>query len=276
MVSENIQSVLIMEDDADWDINFKGQLLEFARGSRYVLGQEHEKTSSPYGDGWDLLWLGHCGARNHEDMDTRHWVIENDPTAVPPELWSWFRRQPNMSPPGLNTTKYNRLVYKPVRGLCTYGYAVTIQGARRLLWEQNLGKAQPSDRALNSFCQYQGGVCVAPYPALIGSHKPAGDTAKDSDRVDPSKPGTVRTVGQTLEIVFSTKLNLRELVFGKPGEKTRVKSQWPEKTMLKEAYGMVEIPRGHGIEVKKDSFILPSPPNAKRDLGGSDFENDVE
>jgi hypothetical protein len=58
MVHNHVSSVLIFEGDSDWDIGLRAQMLEFAKGSRYVAGEEETNTLSPYGDDWDLLWLG--------------------------------------------------------------------------------------------------------------------------------------------------------------------------------------------------------------------------
>jgi GR25 family glycosyltransferase involved in LPS biosynthesis len=254
IAAEQISSALIMEDDADWDVNIKAQLLEFARGARYVLKQEEEGNTtprSPYGDNWDVLWLGHCGARNREDIDQRYYVVRDDPTAVPQDLWGYPRRMPNFTPPALNGT-YNRVVYEPTRGLCTWGYALSLRGAQRLLQDQELEHAMPSDRALNRLCTHVAGTkCLAPYPPLIGTHKAAGKTSKDSDRVEAS--GKVREVGVTGQIVFSVKLNLKALL-GVARDKV-VRSQWPERTMVKQIeVGGVEIPKGEGIWVRKDEY----------------------
>lgn len=87
-----------MEDDADWDVRIRDQLNDLAKAS-YALtqplagteGNEYadvtypkplegsppsvpdfefdslpatvEPLISPYGDEWDVLWLGHCGMR---------------------------------------------------------------------------------------------------------------------------------------------------------------------------------------------------------------------
>ncbi|KAF2179429.1 glycosyltransferase family 25 protein [Zopfia rhizophila CBS 207.26] len=251
IVKEQISTALLMEDDADWDIHIKSQLVEFARGSRYIQGQEARTTNSPYGDDWDLLWLGHCGARNREDLDQRYYIIHDDPTAVPQELWGWPRRQPNFTPPQLNGT-FSRAMYKPVRGLCTFSYAVSLRGARRLLEDQALsGEALPSDRALNRLCTEPniGAKCIVTYPSLIGSHKAAGSMLKDSDREDVNG---FRKVGETWQIVFSTRLHLQSLM---NSAAARIfKSQWPEKTMVKEIKEAVEIPRGEGVFVKKSEY----------------------
>ncbi|KAF2677968.1 glycosyltransferase family 25 protein [Lentithecium fluviatile CBS 122367] len=261
IAAEQISTALVLEDDADWDVHLKSQLTEFARGTRYVLDQESNSTASPYGDGWDILWLGHCGLRNRENIDQRYYVIRDDPTAVPQSLWSFARRMPNLTPKALNGT-YNRVIYEPTRGLCTWGYAISLRGARRLLQDQELEEALPSDRALNRLCtRVKGAKCLAPYPPLVGTHKAAGRTGKDSDRVDQS--GKVREVGETGQIIFSVKLNLKQLLG--VGKDLVVRSQWPDKTMVKAlegegGRGLLEIPRGEGVWVRKSEYLdFPRP-----------------
>src|ERR1700712_3532369 len=54
IVHEKVSSAMIFEDDADWDVALKMQLVQFARGSRFILNTtESEATHSPYGDDWD-------------------------------------------------------------------------------------------------------------------------------------------------------------------------------------------------------------------------------
>lgn len=85
-----------MEDDGDWDVRIRDQLQDFALSSHALTqplaGTKHggyaditypkppdtlpssvpdlefdrlpvtvAPASSPYGDEWDVLWLGHCG-----------------------------------------------------------------------------------------------------------------------------------------------------------------------------------------------------------------------
>ncbi|KAJ8126256.1 hypothetical protein O1611_g7380 [Lasiodiplodia mahajangana] len=57
IVEEGLESALIMEDDMDWDVRLKTQLKQIAEGARHVM-PSNEPSSSPYGAGWDVLWLG--------------------------------------------------------------------------------------------------------------------------------------------------------------------------------------------------------------------------
>ena len=100
VVSRNLTSALILEDDVDWDVRLKSQLRTFAEAvralsqpvSRAVLSAYADPsyptsnavqgsldptlfyindlpvtvapTVSPYGDNWDVLHIGHCGMRS--------------------------------------------------------------------------------------------------------------------------------------------------------------------------------------------------------------------
>ena len=99
IVSENISSALILEDDVDWDLRIRQQLQDFALATRALIqpgqgseGRTHFNVTiptgrsegatrlvmlmhgnlpititpsvSPYGDNWDVLHLGHCGTRS--------------------------------------------------------------------------------------------------------------------------------------------------------------------------------------------------------------------
>ncbi|EGO54786.1 hypothetical protein NEUTE1DRAFT_118315 [Neurospora tetrasperma FGSC 2508] len=85
IIDHNLTSALILEDDADWDIRLKSQLQVFARAAQPFTVNTHQAatvtdpdkiinvpitsipslpnqaSSSPYGNNWDALWLGHCG-----------------------------------------------------------------------------------------------------------------------------------------------------------------------------------------------------------------------
>lgn len=249
-----------MEDDADWDVMLKSQLIEFAHGTRFLQDASGKATDSPYGDDWDLLWLGHCGTRNRENEDQKYYVIKDDPTVVPQHLRGYPRRQPNLTPSQFSGN-HTRVVYEPVRGLCMFGYALSLRGAQRLLYHQSMkGHAAVSDRALQRICndRFMGFKCLAPYPTLIGTHKAAGMTAKDSDREDTTKSnGGFRDVAVTGQIVYSTRLNLDILM----GDQKLVKSQWPQDTKLPEIDPSIPLPRGRGFFVTADQYKEFERPN---------------
>lgn len=79
MVDENIGSSLVLESDADWDMRIKSSMSGFSDGVKAVVksmptisaiqkNATHSRDfsvplpgfASPYGEDWDILWIGHC------------------------------------------------------------------------------------------------------------------------------------------------------------------------------------------------------------------------
>lgn len=255
MIKENIQTALIFEDDADWDVMIKEQLYEFAKGTQALQNFDapsYSPPSSPYGDDWDILWTGHCAAWNSRNEDGPYYVIPNDPT-VPP-LSRVDGGAPNRSPPALSGNR-TRLIFKSNGGRCTASYALSLRGAHTLVYAQSMTYAYTIDRALSRMCGDKSlpFSCLQPFPALIGAFKDAGDTSRDSDRVNTG--GTIREVAETSNIAYPVRLNVRGLI---TGQKT-IKPQWPEggdwPEILKDE---LRIPEGHLELVKKDQFVVQS------------------
>lgn len=243
-----------MEDDADWDVNIRNQLIEFARGAKYI--QEYPQgatTRSPYGDDWDVLWIGHCALNEDSRKDQRIWVTRDDPTAVPPELW--YGGRPDTSPPAINQT-YSRMIYHGRGGRCLFAYAVSQRGARAFLNAEtmSLEPAFPSDRGMARLCNADrfDVKCIGPWPSMFGSHKAAGPMSKDSDRQNIAD--NWRDVGETSQVVFSTRLNQKSLIGLRAQPRRVIKSQWPEKTLIQEYAGDLSIPVGEGIIVRKEEY----------------------
>ena len=82
ILDNNLSSALIVEDDADWDVSLKSQLTQPALGSRHVLNASTTEPVFPYGDGWDMLWLGHCA----QDKPSKPISLFISPTTRPHPL----------------------------------------------------------------------------------------------------------------------------------------------------------------------------------------------
>ena len=260
IVKENIQTALIFEDDADWDIMFKEQLYEFAKGAQAIQGVDkspYNSPYSPYGDDWDVLWIGHCDAANDKD-DGNYWVVPDDPT-VPP-LNRIAGGAPTRSPRALGGNR-TRITYEAMGGRCLAGYALSLRGARTLLYVEATTSAHPIDRAVSRLCGDRELLfrCIQPYPALVGVFKDSGDISKDSDRISVNGPN--REVPQTLGIAYPVRLNLDRLIKGN----LKFKPQWPEGGEWPEIGRDLVIPEGHLEFVKKEEFVDPNTLKQSRD-----------
>ncbi|RVX73037.1 hypothetical protein B0A52_02163 [Exophiala mesophila] len=211
IVRHRIQTALIMEDDADWDVSLKDQLLEFATGTRAL---QHLSPNSPspsaYGSEWDFLWLGHCRVGSTDD-DQEFWVIDDDSTSPPVKhRWAGWT---------------NRHFPDEVRRDGTRVILNAAGGARKILASVSMGSVDsPVDASLSEMCRGKLGNplrCYAPYPPLLASHRAAGPQFRDSDL---NEKGDKWHKAYTWDIVYSTVLNIPRLVKGL----ATVKAQWPD------------------------------------------------
>ncbi|KAK7987106.1 glycosyltransferase family 25 protein [Apiospora saccharicola] len=250
MVEENISSALILEDDADWDVRLKQQLMDIAEGGRLLLNMAKQEPAfqannlpagrhetapavsdgttvtpqsapvphSPYGDDWDILWLGHCGETfperipGHEVVDLNsarytYYAMRDDETMPPlANTSSWIggdlRREPG-----------TRWVHFSGGPTCSAGYALSQAGARKVLHALSVGGTLIAqlDNAMADLCRdhtpwdaapshsdpprissvtkeppppgYTGARmrCLSVTPAVISQHKPRGRRAAESD-----------------------------------------------------------------------------------------------
>jgi hypothetical protein len=136
VISEGLSTALVVEDDIDWDVSLKTQLRNVALGSRYLSNPNNTapfstssiKPHSPYGDDWDILWLGYCGIGISGDK--RRFRILNDPTT--PADGRLHTPAVGMSPKEY-AGDGTRVMFKAGGGSCSWAYAVSFKGARKLL-----------------------------------------------------------------------------------------------------------------------------------------------
>ena len=189
VVQNNLQSAIIFEDDADWDVSLRYQLVQYAKASRYILRQ-NGSSPSPYGDGWDVLTIGHCDAEAWKE-DMRRWVIPHDPTVIVPHVrgGAWI---PDMKPwqawdsPHPDRGNNTRICFASEWNACTTAYAVSLAGAEKiLLYMSMLPFNDKFDNGLGAMLRhhkeksdFMGVTC---YPTVIGVSHGAGSGAKYSD-----------------------------------------------------------------------------------------------
>ncbi|KAL8933409.1 MAG: hypothetical protein Q9211_005796 [Gyalolechia sp. 1 TL-2023] len=202
-------------------------MADFATGSRYISGTT-KKPYSPYGDDWDLLWLGHCSAQQ-DPSDQRRFVIENDNTVPPMEHRVNYNKVPNLNELGYDNS--TRIVFRANDGVCMYSYALSFRGAQKVLrWQNNVDILQPIDIAMGNQCRNDPNFkCIAVFPQLVDSHKAAGRLSRDSD-IGTYDPNNIRAKGLTQNIVRSTRLNVEHLVYD--GDNAKIEDQWPDLPQL--------------------------------------------
>ena len=238
VVENNWTSALILEDDVDWDIRLRPLLTDFALASDTVLSRRdttplkfrdlsfsNAPISSPYGDGWDVLWLGHCGMEISDHSST---VIHEDDETVPEVqfLQSWNKDEIS---PLADYPPHTRVVTEQHEGVCSLAYAVSQAGARGLLNSLGLKRMDNAfDLMLREWCE---GIheehpnrCIGVLPQLFDHYRPIGPPEVDSDISAPN--GGYRDQPFTANIRWSVRLNMDKLLRGE----TDYSDQWPDST----------------------------------------------
>ncbi|THY59296.1 hypothetical protein D6C90_10490 [Aureobasidium pullulans] len=249
MVANNIATALIFEDDADWDVGIRAQMRELAQGSRWLENSttKSTKSGSPFGEDWDLLWIGHCSTKS--GYDPRRWVVPHDPTVVPPEHRR-YHDKPDMRnwESGPDADNQTRIIFVPTWGVCTTAYAVSIRGAMKMLYHQSLSKFNMAiDMGIGVMCANPPATsdfrCIAPYPAMVGLSRPAGDISKFSD-INTAAFGGVQPSEESHSegLVFSVHQNINRLIAGE----AEFKSQFPDDTGEIMHFDRISAATGHG------------------------------
>ncbi|KAI1650922.1 glycosyltransferase family 25 protein [Daldinia loculata] len=254
IISENLTSALILEDDIDWDVRLKLQLQTFALASRTWLkesksdnhrtvqlspeaGTDSKIHQTTYGDDWDILWLGHCGA---EFPDSQSLIsplrieIPGDETVpapkhLKPHPFALNDKLGELYPP------HTRVVHASSGNVCTLAYAVSRQGARKLLsqfddhydtqWDlmlqkwcegkyavENKSRLNPRIQDDSGVAHERGGsapVCLTVQPPLFSHHYAKGGASN----IQGQGGGYAKGTG-TPYIRLSVRQNIDRLVAG--------------------------------------------------------------
>lgn len=220
IVRLNISSALILEDDSDWDVRIRPIMQDLALSTQALTqplaGSSHSYADStyphndknanasvydfdinslprtvqpkisPYGDEWEMMWLGHCGMKfpvAEEGIPMGRVVHKDDVTVPPSGLWSLAPKPHDLIE---DYPKRTRAVHHVAHGVCSLGYAVTQKGARGLLREIGLREVRdPLDILLRFYCMGLSGRrkhnCIAAQPPIFNHHRPAGLKSANSN-----------------------------------------------------------------------------------------------
>ena len=203
VVQEDYESVLILEDDVDWDVRIKQQMLDLARAMRNYTSVPEDVTA-PYGLDWDVLWIGHCNEVINNDTRPFTWP---DPTRVPtPEYITFVEGEVE------KLTEGHRSIFATSLPYCTFAYAVTRDGARRILEHGSTGRGHAYDLWLSLACSSGALRCISVFPELMHQFRPDEGYGQSSlvNEVSDGKDvlheeDVLEVLGTTNNIVNSTR-----------------------------------------------------------------------
>ncbi|KAH8730871.1 hypothetical protein GQ44DRAFT_422643 [Phaeosphaeriaceae sp. PMI808] len=260
VVEKNLSTALILEDDVDWDPRIHSQLAAFGVASQKLpamianaesTAQDRVRTteksakqistsdtlelmksyfsfaqsSQPYGNTWDILWLGHCGTYLAPHQSSRPFLapadrlmLLNDATVPDPRNRTSPTTPP--SPTDALFLPYTRVYHRSESTLCTLAYAVTQLGARKILYEHGIRNLDRGyDFALSEWCDGETAhmgdrpLCLTSSPPVFSHYWPergeGGGGRSDImgigvDGVDWGRRQLVKSVRGSLENVVES------------------------------------------------------------------------
>lgn len=166
IVQSDLDTALIFEDDVDWDVRIKSQMVLIAEAVRILTtGMDRDEDPlAPYGRHWDVLWIGSCAEAWEEGVQS---VLFKDETVPSRAEYRGFGREAVDRLP-----EFHRAVFWSRRPVCSFAYAVTRKGAKRMVRELGGGGNEAFDLAMMEACRVQRLACVSVLPEVMRQYFP--------------------------------------------------------------------------------------------------------
>ncbi|OQD80293.1 hypothetical protein PENANT_c037G09433 [Penicillium antarcticum] len=162
----NFQTTLIIEDDVDWDVSLRAQMKDIASAVK-SLTKTTQDEGGPYGRGWDVLWIGHCGEYWQEGFETV--FFDNDAVCPHADYTGWAHQYLSRIPDG------KRAVYWSDNPVCSFAYALSHDGARKVLELTGAGQGEAFDVKMMGECKAGNLRCISVAPEVIHQYFPPED-----------------------------------------------------------------------------------------------------
>lgn len=205
VLQSDLDTTLILEDDADWDRSLRQQMIHVASAVRNLTKIDIEQESdAPYGRAWDVLWIGHCGEYWEEGIET----VVFDDTAICPhdKYFGWAGQYVSRLP------DHKRAVYRSYNPVCSFAYGLTRTGARNVLEQVGGSQDEGFDVAMMRACQQRRLSCISVVPEVIHQYFPSQAFGVKSlvDIGNGQEPGPMdeafeKTMGSTENILESAR-----------------------------------------------------------------------
>ncbi|KAM0723668.1 hypothetical protein Q7P37_000656 [Cladosporium fusiforme] len=193
-------SALVLEDDVDWSVEIREQTLKVAKAV-LKLTEQKAGPDTPYGLDWDIIWMGHCG--DPPDFKNKPYVAYNDDTVLPLDKYE------NINHDIITQLKAGqRAVHFSSSPICTWAYAVSAEGARKVMAEASEGRGGAFDLLLMDRCKNQMWKCITVNIELFDDYHPAGGEQSEiragEGEQDP-EPAASKAMGRTKNILKSAR-----------------------------------------------------------------------
>lgn len=170
VIQSGYDSALIMEDDVDWDVNIRKQAPLVSDAVRNLTRQTKE-DQAPYGREWDVLWMGHCSDPPNVEQPM---IVFDDATVINRDRYRGLNRYITEV-----LQEGQRSVHHSWNPVCTFAYAVSAKGVRKLLNQASLGVGGAFDLMLMHACQDKIVDCISVNPEIFDAYNAVGDNTSE-------------------------------------------------------------------------------------------------
>ncbi|KAL4778701.1 hypothetical protein BJX76DRAFT_342658 [Aspergillus varians] len=200
VIQSDLDTALIIEDDVDWDLSIREQMVGVAQAVRQ-LTKTPGSDIAPYGHSWDVLWIGACAESWEPELETAY---IDDPTVIPSHLYVG-----NGKPAVDHLQKDLRVVFRSRMPICSFAYALSREGAKNVLQDIGAGKDEAFDIALMNGCRERNLTCISVLPELFRHYTPSQKMGSTSlvnpDGQDGNTMEIEIEMGQTENILESAR-----------------------------------------------------------------------
>ena len=164
------------------NVTFEARITETYHGisNHRYHARDLPTASTVDGSHWDILWLGHCGAA--PGFTTKHYIY-NDSASTGADHMSSVQHEPK-----IERKRGQQLLFSPEKAACTTAYAVSANGAEKLV--HALATTSVSlDETILSLCDSHL-HCLSPYPPLFSA-------VEDTDSAGPGTLYSARVNGHS-------------------------------------------------------------------------------
>ncbi|KAN0114573.1 glycosyltransferase family 25 protein [Hyaloscypha variabilis] len=201
-IALDLETVLILEDDVDWDVTIKQQMQLISSAVReFTFVDDEDET--PYGKSWDILWIGHSG--DPLKNETRRVEFKDPSVPSKDQYTGWTKPYYNLNPG-------SRYVQRAVNPVGTIGYAMTKRGMKKVALWAGKGENEAYDIRLLEGCRSKDLSCIVVNPQLMHHYVPPMDFGHISEVAGVNGAGSKaeeedfeKLMGSTPNIVQSTR-----------------------------------------------------------------------
>ncbi|KAE9979395.1 hypothetical protein EG328_000880 [Venturia inaequalis] len=215
IINEDIATAIILEDDADWDVNVKEQMFlqsqAILSNPNLVTNDNSVENGKPYRDDWDIFFLGACGVSPHvnKTANVGPYLVVKDP---------FMEERRKLTPTFIDSLNHfgvheegERVLFRASATLCTTGYAVSKKGAGRLLYHIGWKDfSSPVDNEMSWRIEDGSVRGITTAPAIFAMFKTNSSRDSDIQTFKSSNKKVANADGHTPQIRESARVAMKD------------------------------------------------------------------